>query len=87
MAYCYSYLCEVGDKELHPLLPLRVQRVKNIMSHHHLQRERERKRDYNITTNLKLRENSLKVHSKYLIIGVDIIRYVYTFFLLASTRQ
>ena len=42
MAYCYSYLCEVSDKELHPLLPLRVQGVKNVVSHHHLQRERER---------------------------------------------
>ena len=37
---CLSYLCEIGDKELRSLLPLRVERVQNIVSHHHL-RERE----------------------------------------------
>ena len=64
MAYCYSYLCEVGDKELHPLLPLRVQRVKNIMSHHHLQREREKERlQYHNQSEAegKLPQGSLKI--------------------------
>ena len=38
-----TYLCEIGDKELCSLLPLRVERVQNIVGHHYL-RERRRER-------------------------------------------
>ena len=44
MVNCLTYLCEIGDKELSSLLPLRVERVKNIVGHHHLRERGERER-------------------------------------------